>query len=84
MSLKSLKAAKETLPAGWIRRKFSSIVSEELRSLWDEMKVKHRTKKDHLEKKLKPRKEEAKFRGIPISDRELGEDIDEDAKVLSC
>ena len=31
-------------------------------------------KKDHLEKRHRPRKEEGRFRGIPIGDVELGDD----------
>ena len=29
---------------------------------------------DHLERKIKPRKEEGMFKGVPIDDDELGED----------
>ena len=35
---------------------------------------KNARKKDNLEKKIKPRKEEGMYKGIPIGDEELGED----------
>ena len=77
---RSMKEAKKALPAGWLWRRFRDIVREEVQDLWKEQKVKNSKKKDHLERKHKPRKEEAFYRGIPISDRALGED-DTEIKV---
>ena len=83
MSVKALIQAKANLSDGWMKKRFSTILSEELRKVWEETKDKHSKKKDHLEKKLKPRKEEASVKGIPISDEQLGVDEDADAKVLA-
>ena len=75
-----MKEAKRALPAGWIWKRFRDIVREEVQGLWKEQKAKNSKKKDHLEAKNKPRKEEAFYRGIPISDRALGEE-DTEIKV---
>ena len=71
---KSMKEAKRALPAGWIWKRFRDIVREEVQGLWKEKKAENSKKKDHLEAKHKPRKEEAFYRGIPISDGALGEE----------
>ena len=42
--------------------------------MWNERAEKNWNKKNHLEKKHKPRKEEEEYRGIPISDDKLGID----------
>ena len=83
LSNKSLIAAKAVLPEGWMKKKFKLILSDELEALWKETKTKHAKKKDILERKLKPRKEEAFYMGIPIGDEELGEDTDADVRVLA-
>ena len=79
---RSMKEAKRELPAGWQWRRFRDIVREEVQDLWKDQKVKNSKKKDHLERKHKPRKEEDFYRGIPISDRALGED-DTEIKVTA-
>ena len=80
---RSMKEAKRELPAGWQWRRFSrDIVREEVQDLWKDQKVKNSKKKDHLERKHKPRKEEDFYRGVPISDRALGED-DTEIKVTA-
>ena len=79
---RSMKEAKKALPAGWQWRRFRDIVREEVQDLWKEQKVKNSKKKDHLERKHKPRKEEDFYRGVPISDRALGED-DTEIKVTA-
>ena len=48
-----------------------------------ETKDKHAKRKDHLEGKLKPKKEEPTYKEIPIDDEELGADEDADVKVLA-
>ena len=78
----SMKEAKMALPIGWQRKRFKEIVREEVQDLWKDGKVKNSKKKDHLEAKHKPRKEEHSYRGIPISDRALGVD-DTEIKVTA-
>ena len=62
------------LPPGWKRREFIEIVRMETNDAWNSKSEKNARKKDHLERRHKPRKEEAEYRGIPISDEKLGED----------
>ena len=78
----SMKEARGKLPPGWLRTAFRNVVRKEVQSLWDAKKKKNSQKKDHLEAKHKPRKEEDYIRGIPISDRALGEE-DREIKVTS-
>ena len=70
----SMKKAVKNLPAGWMRKSFKQTVRNEVSSVWQERSEKNAKKKDHLEGKYKPRKEQKFFRGVPIGDAELGED----------
>ena len=79
---KSMKEVKRALPVGWQRRRFREILRDEAQDLWKERKEKNSKKKDHLEAKHKPRKEDHFYRGIPISDRALGEE-DTEIKVTA-
>jgi len=76
------KEALETLPAGWKRKHFLSVLRVEAEEDWRKLKEKNKTKKDHLEKKHRPRKEEGSVNGVPVGDEELGED-DETVEVLA-
>ena len=71
------------LPAGWMRRQFGRVVKAEVNQVWKEKGDKNNTKKNHLESKHKPKKEENVYRGIPIGDEELGEDVDKDEVVVA-
>ena len=71
------KEAEKLLPAAWIRRRFHEIVRSEAEEEWKMRKEKNKKKKDHLEKRYKPRKEMGMFRDIPVGDSELGDDRDE-------
>ena len=71
---KGMRRAVKNLPAGWIRKSFEDIVRTEVSNVWEERRKKNAKKKDHLERKYKPRKEQKFFRGVPIGDSELGED----------
>ena len=62
------------LPAGWMRKHFLAILRLEAKEDWQKLKEKNKAKKDHLEKKYRPRKEEGRYRGIPVGDDELGQD----------
>ena len=66
-----------------MRKKFSAILTSEVRLLWDAKKEKHARRKDNLEAKLKPGKEESSFKGITISDEELGIDVDGEINVAA-
>ena len=66
--------AEKILPAGWMRKRFAEILRAEAEEEWKDRKKKNGKKKEHLEKKNKPRKEEGMYKGIPIGDEELGED----------
>ena len=74
------REAERSLPAGWMRRCFSAILRQEAQSVWHTLRVKNAKKKDHLENRHRPRKEQGRFRGIPIGDEELGPD----GEVVGC
>ena len=59
-----------------MRRRFEQIIKAEVNEVWNDKRQKNNKKKQHLENKHKPRKEEKEFRGIPIGDKELGEDVE--------
>ena len=65
-----------------MRKKFKTIGKDEVEPLWQKKKEKHCSKKEILEARYKPRKEEDEIRGIPIRDEKLGEDSEE-VEVLS-
>ena len=71
------KDALRNLPAGWMMKMFARVVQEEAHETWGLLKLKNNKKKYHLEKRHRPRKEEGRFRGIPIGDVELGDDKDD-------
>ena len=54
---RSTRMAVGLLPAGWIRKRFYSIRAKTAQELWEEGRLKNKKKEDHLEKKVKPRKE---------------------------
>ena len=68
------KDALRNLPAGWMRKMFARVVKKEAHGMWGLLKFKNNKKKDYLEKRHRPRKEEGRFRGIPIGDVELIDD----------
>ena len=68
------RKAKDSLPPGWMRKRFRDILRQEVEPLWQKKKKTHAKRKDALEAKHKPRQEEDKIRGIPISDEKLGPD----------
>ena len=74
--------AKDSLPPGWMRKRFRDIMRQEVEPFWQKRKRKHARKKDVLEARYKPRKEEDEIRSIPISDEKLGLD-EEIVEVLT-
>ena len=68
------REAIKVLPAGWMRYQLLVILRSEAQDLWSSLKQKNVKKKDHLEKRHRPRKEEGTIKGIPVGDKELGVD----------
>ena len=59
-------------PAGWMRKNFLRIMRKEADSEWQSRIDKNMKKKNHLERRAKPRKEGGRFRVIAVGDAELG------------
>ena len=76
------READKVLPAGWMRNQLRGILKRDAGREWTELKEKNRRKKDHLENRYNPRKEDGRFWGVAVGDTELGDD-DEEVKVLA-
>lgn len=68
------READRSLPAGWTRKRFAEIMRIEANYEWKMRKEKNKKKKQHLDKRMKPRKESGMVMDIPVGDEELGED----------
>ena len=68
------REAIQVLPAGWMRSKLLVILRSEAQGLWSSLKQKNVKKKDHLEKRHRPQKEEGTIKGMQVGDKELGVD----------
>ena len=78
---RSTKEAVQLLPAGWMRKKFLSIRAGAAQELWEDGRAKNKTKEDHLEARVKPRKEQRFVEGIPVGDEELDEEATENVEI---
>ena len=59
-----------------MRNEFNIILTCEANEEWRKGKDKNSKKKDHLEARHKPRKENGMVEDIPVGDEELGEDVE--------
>ena len=78
---RSTKEAVQLLPAGWMRKKFLSTRAGAAQELWEDGRAKNKTKEDHLEARVKPRKEQRFVEGIPVGDKELDEEATENVEI---
>ena len=80
---RSTKMAFKLLPAGWMRKEFLSIRAGAAQELWEDGRAKNKRKEEHLEARVKPRKEQIFVEGIPVGDDELDEEANENVEMAS-
>ena len=79
---RSTRIAVKLLPAGWMRRSFFCLRSEAAQQIWEEGRLKNQKKEDHLEAKVKPRKENGFVEDIPVGDVELESEKNDEEEVV--